>query len=196
MLIYAVSLRLQLPSCVNILNLCTDTELMSPIYFGNGATCPKLSDQQIDIDTEMNISFEICATQNEFEGALLFELERYSDWNDWSSVNTLTTKNNKNGAAYVHMLVAWKVKDFKHLTRVVLVEHTKEFTWNEDRLKEFYDKNCDLLKEYDNTVSDAWLMDDNTILKTSSKVEVSEGNFELNISISEEERDNYAMRPL
>jgi hypothetical protein len=72
-----------------------------------------------------------------------------------------------------------------------LVEHAKEFTWNEDKLKKLYDANQGWLKKYDKTVSY-----DNMALKTTFKVEDLEGIFELSISISEEEGNMHAMRPL
>jgi hypothetical protein len=77
MLIYAVRLALQSPECVTIHNQCLNIELVSPVYFGNGVVCPKLSDRQIGIGTTMRTCLEIYATHNEFEGALLFKLQRY-----------------------------------------------------------------------------------------------------------------------
>jgi hypothetical protein len=167
--------------------------LVSPVYFGNGAVCPKLSNQRIDIDTEMNACFEIETTQNDFEGALLFGLERCSNW---YNMDTSTTETNKNKTPHVHILAIWKVKDSKPFVRVVLVEHTREFTWNEDKLRKLYDKNFGWLKEYNNPMSDTWLMNSNVVLRISFKVKLLKENFELNISISEEEKDDYVMKPL
>jgi hypothetical protein len=196
MLMHTVSLALQLPSCVNILNLCPNVKLSSPVYFGNGATCPKLSDQTIDISTKMKIYFEIYVTQDDFEGALLYKLQRYVEYDDQYNIDTSATETNRDGSKCVQMLVAWKMKDYKLFLHVALVEHAKEFTWNESELKNLYDKNCDWLKEYNDTISDIWFIDDNMVLKTTSNVRDLKGNFRLSISISEEERDEYAMRPL
>jgi hypothetical protein len=193
MLMYTLSLDLQFPSCVTIYNQCSNTKLVSPVYFSNGMAYPKLSCQQIEIGTEMGACLEINATQYDFEGALLSKLKIYS--NKQYNMGALTTETNKNEAAHVYMLAAWKVKDTKPFVRVVLIKHTKEFTWNEDKLKKLYYENCQWLKEHD-TVSDAWFVDDNMILKTSFKVRDLKGNFELSISISEEEKNDYAMRPL
>jgi hypothetical protein len=208
MLIYTASLALQLPSCVTIHNQCSNTKLASPIYFGSGAACPKISGQQMDIGTKMMAHFEIKATRDAFEGALLFKLQRYS--NSQHNMDTSTAKINKNEATHIHMLTAWKVENFKPLIYVTLIEHAKEFTWNKDKLKKLYDKNRGWLKEYygitpykwlmskehDNTTSYTWLIDDNMALKVIFRVRGLGGNFELNISISEEERDDYAIRPL
>jgi hypothetical protein len=190
-LIYAVGLALQLSSCVTILNRCLNIELVSPVYFGNGTVCPRLSSQQIDIGAKVNASFEINAAYDEFEGALLFKLKRSSGWSNIATLIEVDKKETTN----VHILIAWKLKDSRIFLRVVLVEHTKEFTWNEDKLKKLYDKNCGWLKEHDNTISDAWLVDDNMILKTSFRARVLKGNFDLSISVSEEE-DSHAIRPL
>jgi hypothetical protein len=191
MLIYAVSLALQFPPCVNILNLCPNTNLVSPVYFGNGMMCPKLTNQQIDINAKMNASFEIITTRDDFEGALLYRLKRYSNW---YNMDTSTTGTNK--ATYVHMLVACKVKYSMFYVYVALIEHAREFTWNENELRKLYYENCWRLKEYNGTLSDIWLVDDDVTLKMSFEVKNLKGNFELSISISEEERDDYAMRPL
>jgi hypothetical protein len=193
MLIYAISLSLQLPSCMNIFNLCSNTELVSPVYFGNGAVCSKLSGQQIDIGTKMRAYFEIKATQDEFEGALLFKLQRYS--NSQHNVGTSTTETNENETTYVYMLAAWKVENSGPLVRVALVEHVKAFTWNKDKLKKLYDKNHNFLKKYDDTTSYTWLIDEITALKMSFKTWSSKESFELSITISEEKKNNYAMRP-
>jgi hypothetical protein len=99
---YAISLTLWLPPYVNILNLCPNTKLVSSVYFGNGIVCPKLFGQQIDINTKMNASFEINATQDDFEGALLFRLQRYS--NDQHNTDTSTTNANKNELTHVYIL--------------------------------------------------------------------------------------------
>jgi hypothetical protein len=191
-LIHAVSLALQLSSCVTIHNQCLNTKLISPIYFGNGAVCPKLSDQLIDIGTKMDASFEINVTQYDFEGVLLFKLQRYSD--NQHNMNITTTENDRNETKCIQMFVAWKAKDSKPFAHIVLVEHTKEVTWNEDQLKKLYYENCRWLKEYDSTTSYTWFIDNNMSLKTSFRIGYSKGNFELSIHISEE-RDDYAMRP-
>jgi hypothetical protein len=195
-LMCTVSLDLQLPACVIIHNQCLNTKLVSPIYFGNDAICPKLSNQQIDIDAKMNASFEIYATQDNFEGAFLYKLQRYIEPDVQCDTDILTTETNKDETKCVHILIAWKVMDSKLSLYVVLIEHAKEFTWNEDKLKRMYYENHNRFKEYDDTISDIWYIDDNITLKMSLTLRGMKGNFELNISISEEEGDDYAMRPL
>jgi hypothetical protein len=195
MLMYTASLDLQLPACVTIQNQFPNIKLVSPVCFGNNAACPKLSDQRIDIDTGMYVSFEIYATQDDFEGALLYKLQRNIGSDDQRNTDTLSTETNKNETKCVQMFAAWKVKDSNPFLYVVLIEHAKEFIWNENELRILYNKNHNRLKKYDGTRSDIWLIDDNITLKVSFEVRGLKGNFELSISISEEEGYDY-MRPL
>jgi hypothetical protein len=193
-LTHAVSLYLQLPACVTIHNQCSNIKLVSPVYFGNGIVCPKLSDQQIDIDTAMRACFEINVTQNDFEYVLLFKLQRYSD--SQHNMDTSTIETNKRETTYVYMLVVWRVKDDKFAVYVASVEHTREFIWNEDKLRKLYNKNYSRLNGYDDTISDTWLVDNNIVLKTTFNARVLERTPELSISISEEKKSDYAMRPI
>jgi hypothetical protein len=192
-LMYAVSLDLQLPARVTIHNQCLNIKLISSVYFGNGTVYPKLSGQQIDIGTKMKVYFEINTTQDEPEGALLFKLQRYSA--SQYNIDTLTTGTNKKEATNVHMLVAWEIRSSKPSVCVVLVENTEELTWNEDKLKKLYDKNCGWLREYGSTMSDTWLMDNNMTLKILFNVRNLKRSFELGMHIYEE-KDSYAMSPL
>jgi hypothetical protein len=191
--IYIVSFNLQLPSCVTIHNQCPNVKLASPVYFSNGAISPKLFNQQIDIDTAMRACFEIDTIN--FECVLLFKLKRHIESDKQHNMNTSTTGADKNETMHIYMLVIFEVKDAKPFSYVALVEHTKAFTWSENRLKELYDKNRGWLKKYNGITLVTWCMDDNATLKTSFKERVLEENFELSVSISEEEKSDYAMRP-
>jgi hypothetical protein len=209
MLMCTVSHRLRFSPRIVIHNQCLNTKLMSPVYFGDGAVCPKLSNQRIDIGAKMNASFKINTIQNEFGGALLFKLQKYAD--SQYNMDASITETNKSESTHAYMLVIWRMKDFELFARVVLVEHTKAFTWNEDRLKKLYDRIFGWFKEYDDTISDTWLVNNNMVLKTSFKVRwsrenllgilglkkarTSKENFELSISISEEKSADYTMRP-
>jgi hypothetical protein len=173
---YTFRLAIQLSLCVTIHNQCLNTKLISPVYFCNAVVCPELSDKQIDVCTTMNVSFKISATQDDFEGALLFKLQRSTD--KGYSMDTSATETNDNGEKHVYMLVAWKMKDAKPFVHVALVEHTKEFTWNKNRLRKLYNKNLDRLKEYDDAISDTWIMDDNIAFKTTFNVRDLKGSFE------------------
>jgi hypothetical protein len=182
---------------LNIHNQCSNVKLISPIYFGNGVVYPKLSDQQIDIDTEMKTCFTINTIQNELKGTMLFKLQRKENRFSIYLSNIFKRQGYSNDEAKcIQMFIAWKVKNSKLFLYVALVKHLKEFTWNEDKLRNLYYKNHSWLKEYNNTRSDAWLMDDNIVLKTTFNTRDLKNIPELSISISEEEKNDGAMRPL
>jgi hypothetical protein len=184
-----VSFELQLPLRIIIHNQCSNTKLVSPVFFGNNAICPKLSGQQVDIGIETRSDFEIEIAQNEFEGALIFKLQIYSD--NKYDMDTSTTETNE--ATCIQMFIAWKVEDISFV-HIVLIEHTKEFIWDQDKLRKLYDKNYNWLKKYDSTKSATWQVDDNIILETA--FEVNSLPYKLCISISEEKKSDYAMKPL
>jgi hypothetical protein len=192
MLMYTVSFGLQFPSCVTIHNQCSDIKLISPIYFSEGVVCPKLSNQQIEIDALMNASFEISTAQSNFEGALLFKLQRYSGIRH--NIDTSNTETSENKMMEIYMLAAWKVKDFESFTYLALIDHTNEFTWNEDKLKMLYYENHNRLKRHRGAISNTWLMDNNTVLKIAFRI-IGLEDPKLSISIFEE-KDDYAIRPL
>jgi hypothetical protein len=196
MLIYAVSFILQLPSCITIHNQCSNTTLAAPVYFCNGAMSPKLFDRKIGIGTEAKTSFKIDTIKNKFEGVLLFKLKKHVESDSQQNIDTSSAETAENDAMHIHMLVICEVKDAKSFVYVALVDDTKVFTWDEDKLKKLYNKNCGWLKKYNDTMSNIWLVDDNTTLKMTFNVKNSRKDFELSITISEEERTDYAVRPL
>jgi hypothetical protein len=191
-LIYVLSLILQLPSRVNIYNQCSNTRLASSVYFGNDTVSLNLSGEQIGFDTKMKTHSGSNVTQDDFVGALLFKLQRCSNWYNMS---ISTTETSENESTHVYMLAAWKVKNSTPFVRVALVEHAKEFTWDKYELQKLYDKNYGWLKKCDDVTSYTWFMGDNMALKTLFRARVLEGKFELGIVISEE-KDGYAVRPL
>jgi hypothetical protein len=81
---------------VTIHNQCSNIRLISPVYFSNDARCSKLSGQQIVIDTKMNASFEIDVNQDDFEGVLLYKLQKYVGSDDQCNIDTSITETNKN----------------------------------------------------------------------------------------------------
>jgi hypothetical protein len=178
---------------VTVHNQCSNIELVSPVWFDNGVICSKLADQQMNVGTAMKAYFEIYATQDEFEGALLFRLQRYP--NGWHSVDTLTTEVNKE-AMHAYILLVWKTKNSELFVYATLVERAKEFTWDEDKLKKLYHENHSQIKKYDDATSYKWFINDNVALKMSSKANDFKRKFELSISISEEEKEDADMKLL
>jgi hypothetical protein len=193
-LTYTVSLFLQLPLCMTIHNRCIDIELVSSAHFSNGTTYPQLSGRQIGINGKMRAYFEINATK--FRGAILFKLKKHIKSYNQHDMDISTTETNHNEAKYVYLLVAWKVKYSRPFVHVALIEHTKEFTWNEAKLKKLYCKNHSWFKEYNGTTIDKWFVDDSMSLKTTIGTNSFGRNFELSITISKGKKSAYHMRPL
>jgi hypothetical protein len=186
MLTYTVSLDLHLPSYITIHNQCSSIELVSPVFFGDGVICPKLFSQRVGIDTKMKAHFEIYATQDNFEGAFLFKLQRFSEW-----YNMYTSMNE---AEHIYMLIAWKMKGDELSAYVALVKHTKAFTWDKDKLRKLYNKNRNWLEKYDGGIFNTWLVD-NMVLTTLFGARVLKRILELEIHISRG-RDNLGINSL
>jgi hypothetical protein len=212
-----------LPAHLVIHNQCSNIEPVPLVYFRNGTVYPELSDswfingevfpkpfdQQIDIltelgvdfsidtdvVTELRVEFSIDTIENKFESVLLFKLKKHIESDEQHDIDTSTTGTDENEATHAYMLVVWEVKNAKSFAYVALVERIKEFTWDKDKLKEFYNKNYDQLKKYSDTISDTWLVDNDMILKAKSKVKSSKRNQKLSIYISEEKKSDHAMRP-
>jgi hypothetical protein len=126
---------------------------------------------------------------------LIFKLQIHSD--NQYNVDISTVETNEREVKCVQMLVAWKAKNAKPFACAVLLEHTKEFTWNEVKLEKLYNKNHDWLKEYEkyDAISDTWLVGNHIVLKTLLRVRGLKEDLGLDIFISKEE-DNFAMKPL
>jgi hypothetical protein len=69
------------------------------------------------------------------------------------------------------------MKDAKPFVCVVLIEHTKEFTWNKNELRKLYYENHSWLRRYNDTISDTWMIDDVMTLKTTFEVKNLEKTF-------------------
>jgi hypothetical protein len=163
-------------------NQCSNIKLTSPVYFCNGAACSELSDQRVDIDARISASFEINTIQDDFEGALLFRLQRYS--NRQRNMDESITETNE--ATCIQMLIVWEVKDSKSFVCVLWVEHTKAFTWDKDKLKKLYNKNLNWFKEFDYFRINTWIMDNHIALKTIFNASDLKRIPKLDVSISEE----------
>jgi hypothetical protein len=148
----------------------------------------------MNIGAKMNASFEIYTTQPDFEGALLFKLQKYSDRQ--SDECTLTTETDKNMATHIYMVVAWKAKDTEPFAYITLIESSKEFIWNGGEFKRLYYENRSWFKKYNGTISNVWLVNDNMVLKTTFNARDLKRIPEISISISEEGDPNHAMEPL
>jgi hypothetical protein len=189
MLIYSVRLYTKPYVKLNIHNQCLNIDLVSPIYTaGDGLECHRAPDYKVYARDTMRSAFIINKSDDGPYGVLIYKLQRRQSHE--------STDADENTSSVTHLLVVWRISESKLYTYITLVGHTKAFTWNRDKLNKLYHKNYDRLKERTNITSDTWLLDDNMTLKMTFCARDLEGNSELSISISEEEKGDYIMRPL
>jgi hypothetical protein len=178
-LIYMISLSIQPSFKLVIHNQCLNVDLVYPTYItDDGLECHKPPNYKVRAENIMKSGFIIKSNNASF-GLLMYKLQREKKYE--SAETGEDTSNN------VHLLVIWRISKSKELhAGVLLVEHTK--------LKKLYHENHGRLKEYNNTTSDTWFMDDNMALKTLFNAKDLKGNLELSIFIFEEKKRDYAMR--
>jgi hypothetical protein len=93
------------------------------------------------------------------------------------------------------LLVTWRGEYTKGLdVHALLVEHDKEFNWDEDKLKKLYQKYWYLLETWASFIGKNWLLNDATVLTTVDIVR--NGGYRWIIFVCDEKVDYYVMRPL
>jgi hypothetical protein len=186
-LIYTVSLLIPSSFKLDIHNQRLDVSLVSPVYVvSDGLECYRAPDYKVYTGDTMRSGF-IIKPNNVPYGVLVYKLR--------GRPSRESTETGENTSSTVHLLVVWRISEFKMLyADVLLIEHTKTFTWNRDILNKLYYENHDRLKKSIDTISDKWLIYNNMVLKTTFSVRGLRENPKLSISISEE-RDEYAIRP-
>jgi hypothetical protein len=147
---------------VSIDNQCSDFELVSPKYFGSNIIWHRPPDQKVNSNTIRSASFAKEVTKDEFSSALLYRLQKSLDDTSLS------------------LLVIWGFNTwYEFSSRVLLIKHSHTITWNEDTLEKLHTMYLALCKD-DHMMEDAWLLDDTTILLTTSKRQ----NIECSIAIT------------
>jgi hypothetical protein len=187
-LMYTVSLPIRPSFKLNIYNRCLNVGLASPVCItSDELECHRVPDYEACTGGTMRSCFVI-KSDDESYGVLMYKLQRKRTHK--------SAEISKDTSSIAQILVVWRISESKELyTNVLLVEHDNSLIWNEDKLNKLYHKNHDWLKEYTDTTSDTWLVDNDIVLKTTFSVKDLKGNPELNISISEE-NDDYTIRPL
>jgi hypothetical protein len=157
-------------------------ELVSPLYYSDGATYYILPNQRVDGGFTMRTYLMIDLSRSEFTCALMYRLKR---------------KNTDafNEATCTQLVMIWNINKFKgsHLVPR-LIEHDKDQVWDVDRLME-------LAKCYESSdmqhdsIEETWLMHDNTVLMIS--LNVTRGAWhKLEMTISETSIKDDTQRPL
>jgi hypothetical protein len=168
---------------ITIHNLYPGLELTSPVYFSSGTTCHVPSSQKKDASNTMIASFGIGFKQKDFEGALLYKLQRRYATRTENQPNNSTAPV-EDAVKNVYLLVVWDLKCYFHKFRVCLIECPDEFTWNEDKLWTLYSRYPgQSYKDHKSSIV-TWLMHDNTVMKT--RFDITYGSdYKLDIIISE-----------
>jgi hypothetical protein len=156
-----ISLKFQSAIDITIDNQCTNMKLTSPIYFVQDAMYPIQFPQQVNPKHIVKTNFVIGINQDIFGIALLYHLQG---------------KENTNA----QLLVIWGCRYSIFYSHAQLIQQSIP-DWDKDKLKELYDVYHSQYKTYSHT--EAWQLDDNTILKTECNILFG---FNIKVTISEE----------
>jgi hypothetical protein len=148
---------------LNIHNRCKDITLTSPVHFTHGGRWNVTPDQKIDVDSVMRNHLELDFERNRLEGTLIYKIQ----WRQCAESDEFIQDESKS----IQLLVAWCVDYTKGLDiRASLVEHDKDFNWDEDKLRGLHQKYWHLLDAQINPIGCNWLLNDRVVLETAIKV--------------------------
>jgi hypothetical protein len=181
-LMYAVSIRIQPTFKLNIHNRCLSVDLVSPVYITNNMLeCYRPPNPKVCVGSVMGSCFTVLSRKTESHGALIYRLQRKQPHE--------STEINKSISSAVHILITWKLFEFKTLyADLLLIEHEKGF--GKVNLKKLRHENVSRFRMCSDFAAEMWSLDDNTALMT--KFEVMNKGRLLNVSILEVGRDNGA----
>jgi hypothetical protein len=146
----------------------------------------------VDANTIARASFGEEIFKTEFSSALIYKLQRkkYLESNDQSNADSIFTEETSTSLQF---LVIWRYNDkYSVCVRVLLIKHSNIIAWNEDTLEKLYSMYLFLCKG-DDIIEDTWLLDDATVLMTTSKWEMDHA---IEITLSEATRKDGTMAPL
>jgi hypothetical protein len=161
------------------------TELVSPLYHSNSATCYLSSDQSVNAGSIIQAGFDVNLTQDNAMGALMYKLQRKN-----------TDQFNEEESTCIQLFIFWEVDSSKKPeVYSYLIEHDKSYIWDEDRLMRqiFW---CDLFDIQYGPIEETWLVYDNAVFMTSVNVTCEEGCCKLEMTISEGSIKDDTRRPL
>jgi hypothetical protein len=154
-------------------------ELVSPLYYSNGAVCCLSPDQRVDVGSTMQAGFNIDLAQEEPIGALMYKLQRKNT--DQPDEKAISNEE----AICTRLVMIWKVYRSGEFHIVsFLIEHDKDCIWDKDKLIKLV-KRRKLFNIQYTSFEDTWLMHDNTVLMTSLNVTRKEKHYKLEMTISE-----------
>jgi hypothetical protein len=173
-------------------NQCSDFELVSPVYFGHNVIWHIPPDQKVDTNATTRANFRRDIDKIEFASALMYKLQRKKRLrsNDQSNADGTSTEDTLTSLQL--LVICGSEFGYVFSTRVLLVKHSKTITWSEDTLEKLHSMHSALLN--DDEITDTWLLDDVTVLMTTSKL--GEERRTVEITISEETRKDGTVEPL
>jgi hypothetical protein len=180
---------------VEILNKCSDIELVGPVHFSDGATCHMPLDQKTTPDGKLDTIFKINLGRITFEGALTCRLRKKGIISG-QQPNSDATNIDENESKCVQLLVGWKLERFQDpRIYVLLVEHVEKFVWNEDTLRKQHNEFRGRLNVHNGAVTSTWLMEDGSVLELGLHA-VGSRVYGIKITISETQKDDYTSVPM
>jgi hypothetical protein len=143
-------------------------------------------DPEVNFNAAMKNYLGFDSGQDILEGALIYRIQRIQHVESDKSVHDKSKD--------IQLVVAWHVEHKKELhVRVLLVEHDREFDWDEDKLRRLHQKYWHSLNTQTDPIKSNWLLDNMMVLTTTIKV-MNEG-YRWDISIYEGSKSNVE-RPL
>jgi hypothetical protein len=176
---------------VLIHNQCSDFELVSPIYFGCNVIWFGSPDQKVDANTMTRTSFGKHAIKRKFASVLMYRLQRKRriEINDQFNEGSTYTEDT---STCLQLLLIWGYNDaYGFSGRALLIKHSNIITWNEDTLEKLHSMHLSLCRN-DIIIEDTWLLDNTTVLMTTSNWKGAGDE----ITISEGIRKDDSMEPL
>jgi hypothetical protein len=168
---------------INIRNLYSNLELISPVYFSD-SICHVSPSQQTDTSNIMEASFWIDPKHDDFKGALLYKLQRkYANRADGQP--NISVSPNEDPATNVYFLVIWNITDISYIFYACLIECTADFTWDEYKLWALYDEyEYKIFFVYHRFNISTWSMSEDAMMKI--RLNATHGSdYKLDIIISE-----------
>jgi hypothetical protein len=167
--------------------------LTSPVHYSTGTTCHVSPNQQTDTVTTMEASFGIDSQQKDFEGALLYKLQRNATDIDNRSNSSITFIEDI--AKNIHFLVLWNVRDYYHRFCVHLIETTNGSIWDEDMLLALHKKYYSQFYEFHGSNINTWLIHGDVVIRT--RFDVTYGSdYKLDVVISERTGKYFMEEPM
>jgi hypothetical protein len=183
MLIYTISFERRPSMKVNIHNQCSDFKLTSRKWFNTCAYWNESPGEEVDARSMMSVG--LISSLTEFEGSLMYQLQRKRVESDDQLEST-----------YTLLFITWKSEGYKELrARVHLIVCDKQIKWNGYRLREYYQRCVSQLCTYTGPIEDTWLLHGGTVLMIGLELYFTQRDGVLSVTISDGVKDNHTKIP-